>query len=251
MKIHSFYFLVSLMGASCLFQSCTRTGDDVWDDTKSAGRHVQRGIRSLGGKQGDSRQISSYEEFECIDDECAYPGTNFQEYNYTNRSNTPCDYVPLIDQEHQQLSMDEVSRQPRETPGEPGSTIPSIEAFRDPSTIPYMASTFRNIYFEYNSSLIKSSDSLQTIHDIADFMQHHPRVYVFIEGHTDERGPQLYNFALGARRSNTVRNLLINEGVNPDRLFTVSYGKERPLVLENHEEAWSKNRRVEFKVYER
>ncbi len=82
-------------------------------------------------------------------------------------------------------------------------------------------------------------------------MRFHPNIYIFIEGHTDERGPQAYNLALGSRRANTVRNLLINEGVDPDRLFTISYGKERPVILERHEEGWAKNRRGEFKIYER
>ncbi|MFI5344134.1 MAG: OmpA family protein, partial [Chlamydiales bacterium] len=110
---------------------------------------------------------------------------------------------------------------------------------------------FRTIYFEYDSSLVKGQANLQTIHRIADYLRSHPNVYVFIEGHTDERGPQAYNLALGSRRANEVRNLLLSEGVNPNNLFTISYGKERPLIMENHEEGWSKNRRAEFKVYVR
>src|SRR5204863_3856415 len=126
-----------------------------------------------------------------------------------------------------------------------------IQAFLDPSTNPQLAGIFRPIYFDYNSDLVRGPQNLQIVHNIADFLRTHPNMYVFIEGHTDERGPQAYNLALGARRANAVRNLLINEGVDPDHLFTISYGKERPLVMENHEEGWSKNRRAEFKIYER
>ena len=140
---------------------------------------------------------------------------------------------------------------PRETPGEMGSSIPGIEAFRDPSTHPQLASVFRSIYFEYNSDLIKGPENFSTLHQIADYLRSHPNVYLFIEGHTDERGPDAYNYALGLRRANTVRNRLLNEGVNPDRVFTITYGKDRPVVLEKHEEGWAKNRRAEFKIYDR
>jgi peptidoglycan-associated lipoprotein len=55
--------------------------------------------------------------------------------------------------------------------------------------------------------------------------------------------------ALGSRRANSIRNALIKEGVNPDNVFTISYGKERPIAFENNEEGWSLNRRAEFKLY--
>ena len=48
-----------------------------------------------------------------------------------------------------------------------------------------------------------------------------------------------------------IRNQLITDGINPDHIFTISYGKERPLIMEHHEEAWAQNRRAEFKVYQR
>ena len=99
--------------------------------------------------------------------------------------------------------------------------------------------------------MVKGQQNLQTVHGVLDFLNSHPNVYVFIEGHTDERGPQAYNMALGSRRANAVRNLLVEDGISPDRLFTISYGKERPVILEQHEEGWAKNRRDEFKIYER
>lgn len=250
MKTKKIFFLAALMGTICMLQSCTRTGNDVWEDTKSAGRHVKRGARAFGGKQGDSRQISSRGDFECVEDENCYPDGNgdFQEAYAGGQEG---DFIPIDDPSNELSSADMVSRPPRETPGEAGSSIPGIQAFRDPSTIPALAGIFLPIYFEYNSSMVKGAQSLQTVHAIADFLRTHPNVYVFIEGHTDERGPQAYNLALGARRSNAVRNLIISEGINPDRLFTISYGKERPVILEQHEEGWAKNRRAEFKIYER
>ena len=253
MKTRKLFFLATLMGAACMLQSCSRTGNDVWEDTKSAGRHVNRGARTLGGKQGDSRQIRSRGDFEGIDDENFYPDGSVQADDYQDvySGGQDGDFIAIDDPYNELGTADMVSRPARETPGDPGSSIPGIQAFRDPSTIPQLAGIFRPIYFEYNSSMVKGTQNLQIVHGIADFLRTHPNVYMFVEGHTDERGPQAYNLALGARRSNGVRNLLISEGVNPDRLFTISYGKERPVILEQHEEGWSKNRRAEFKIYER
>lgn len=70
-----------------------------------------------------------------------------------------------------------------------------------------------------------------------------------MEGHCDERGPEAYNLALGSRRAHAVRNMLLQQGVHPDQVFTISYGKERPLVMEHHDEGWAQNRRAEFKIY--
>lgn len=249
MNTRKFFFLTALLGVICMLQSCTRTGNDVWEDSKSAGRHIKRGARAFGGKQGDSRQVRSRGDFECIEDENFYPEGSCQASDYCGSQDG--DFIPIDDPANELQSADMVSRPARETPGEAGSSIPGIQAFRDPSTIPQLAGIFIPIYFEYNSSMVKGNQNLQVVHGISDFLRTHPNVYIFIEGHTDERGPQAYNLALGARRSNAVRNLIISEGISPDRLFTISYGKERPVVLEQHEEGWSKNRRAEFKIYER
>lgn len=253
MMTRKLFFLTTLLGAVCILQSCSRTGNDVWEDTKSAGRHVKRGARALGGKQGDSRQIRSRSDFDGFEEEGFYPDGSFQEADYQDvySGGQGGEFIPIDDPMNELSSADMVSRPPRETPGEPGSSIPGIQAFRDPSTIPQLAGIFQPVYFEYNSSMVKGMQNLQVVHRIADFLRTHPNMYVFVEGHTDERGPQAYNLALGARRANAVRNLLISEGISPDRLFTISYGKERPVVLERHEEGWAKNRRAEFKIYER
>lgn len=263
MKKPSFLLLLSLVSSLGLFQSCTRTSDDVWDDTKSAGRHLQRSAKAMFGCHDNSRQVRCRSDFDGIEDQCYSYDTCSQSFDYNNQfqpyfmeeqepAQQSYDYVPLQDPVNDDLAMgDYIARQPRETPGEPGSSIPSIQSFEDPSTIPELAGIFKPVTFEYDSSLLKGPYNLQTIHQIAFYLRAHPYVYVFIEGHTDERGPQAYNLALGARRANTVRNMLIDEGVNPDNLFTISYGKERPVMMENHEESHAKNRRAEFKVYAR
>jgi len=80
----------------------------------------------------------------------------------------------------------------------------------------------------------------------ADWMKANPDVVTRVEGHADERGTPEYNLALGERRARKVRDLLIEFGVNPSNLMTVSYGEEMPIETASTDEAWSINRRTEF-----
>lgn len=72
----------------------------------------------------------------------------------------------------------------------------------------------------------------------------HPNVRITIEGHCDERGTREYNLALGDRRANSAKNYLAAKGVSPDRMTTISYGKERPIALGSDEASWAQNRRA-------
>ena len=214
---------------------CCRSTPEVWEDTKSCSRHLKRGLCTLGGKQNDSRAVRCPEEFYCMQN------------SYED------DFIPLIDDEQtNRLGATELSTpQPNTTPGDPGSPVPGIEAFRDPATNPQLATIFENVHFEYNQNLVKGQENIAIVKNIAAYLRSHPNTYVFVEGHCDERGPEAYNLALGSRRANAVRNMLVQDGVNPDHVFTISYGKERPLILDPHEEGWAQNRRAEFKVYQR
>jgi len=72
-----------------------------------------------------------------------------------------------------------------------------------------------------------------------------PNRYSFtIEGHADERGTREYNIALGARRAQSVRSYLASRGIDPNRMRTISYGKERPVAVCNDISCWSQNRRA-------
>lgn len=241
MKFTKAFSLLTLLALTVALSGCRRSGSDVWEDTKSGSRHINRGFRSLGGKCGDSRAVCSSADFLGADDE------------WVQTSRSGGDFVPLSDQPPaSQLAMSEfVAQQPSQTPGDPGSSLPGIDSFRDPATIPALAGIFKNIHFDYNDYLIRGPENAQIMRQVTDYMRQHPGAYVFVEGHTDERGPEAYNLALGSRRANAVRSELIQNGVNPDNLFTISYGKERPLVMESHEEGWAKNRRAEFKIYQR
>ncbi|MGC6471557.1 MAG: peptidoglycan-associated lipoprotein Pal [Parvibaculales bacterium] len=97
------------------------------------------------------------------------------------------------------------------------------------------------VFFETDSSRLSAS-ARNTISKQAEWLNTNS-VNLLIEGHADERGTRDYNLALGARRANAVRDFMVSLGVDPSRLSTVSYGKERPVSLCADESCWSKNRR--------
>ena len=78
----------------------------------------------------------------------------------------------------------------------------------------------------------------------AAWLQKFPQVRVTIEGHCDERGTREYNLALGDRRDNAAKNYLAAKGIDPSRMTTISYGKERPLALGSDDASYAQNRRA-------
>ena len=86
--------------------------------------------------------------------------------------------------------------------------------------------------------------SRSTLDKQAQWLQQYANYTFTIEGHADERGTREYNIALGARRAQAVRDYLAAQGVQPGRMRTVSYGKERPVAVCNDISCWSQNRRA-------
>lgn len=97
------------------------------------------------------------------------------------------------------------------------------------------------IYFSYDQFTL-SPDARQTLREQAEWLKRYNRYTAVVEGHADERGTRQYNIALGARRANSVKAFLVSQGVEPSRLTTVSYGKERPIDARSNEEGWARNR---------
>ena len=83
-----------------------------------------------------------------------------------------------------------------------------------------------------------------TLDKQADWLNRYPRYRFMVEGHADERGTREYNFALGSRRAESVKNYLIAKGVSASRMHTISYGKERPVATCDDISCWSQNRRA-------
>jgi peptidoglycan-associated lipoprotein len=99
------------------------------------------------------------------------------------------------------------------------------------------------VFFELDSYSIDGEDRA-TLDAQAAWLQRYPNVRVTIEGHADERGTREYNLALGDRRANAARDYLQSRGVDPSRMQTISYGKERPAVVGDSETSYAQNRRA-------
>jgi peptidoglycan-associated lipoprotein len=98
------------------------------------------------------------------------------------------------------------------------------------------------VFFGYDQYDL-TSEARSTIERQAQWLKTYPSVSIMVEGHADERGTREYNIALGEKRASAVRNYLIANGVEPSRLQTISYGKERPAVMGADETSWAQNRR--------
>ncbi len=107
----------------------------------------------------------------------------------------------------------------------------------------FESSMLKDIYFNFDRYDIRPDDAA-VLQENAALLKKFPKVKIQIEGHCDERGTIEYNLALGERRANKTKDYLVSLGISPDRISTISYGKERPLDPGHHEEAWAKNRRA-------
>ena len=99
----------------------------------------------------------------------------------------------------------------------------------------------QRVFFGFNSSEI-SKEAKDNLLGQALYMKKHEDVKIQIAGNCDERGSTEYNLALGARRANAAKEVLVKDGIDSKRISTISYGKERPLVKGTGEEVWKWNR---------
>lgn len=108
----------------------------------------------------------------------------------------------------------------------------------------------RDVLFPYDSYVL-TQEARALLQEKAKFLQQNPELKTLIEGHCDERGTKEYNLALGDRRAQAAKRYLTGLGISPERMKTVSYGKERPVDPAHNEEAWAKNRRAHFVLQEK
>jgi peptidoglycan-associated lipoprotein len=109
------------------------------------------------------------------------------------------------------------------------------------STSYFQTNVGDRVFFAFNQSDL-SADARRTLERQAAWLKQFPQKRATIEGHCDERGTREYNLALGERRANAAKDYLVALGVPASRLSTISYGKERPIVLGSNESAWAQNR---------
>lgn len=103
------------------------------------------------------------------------------------------------------------------------------------------------VHFAFDSSVVRTEEKPR-VAAVAEYLKSNPANAVKIEGHCDERGTEEYNRALGDRRAQALREALVQLGIEPTRVDTISYGKDRPLDHGHDDAAWRQNRRGEFIV---
>src|ERR1022692_3300639 len=111
------------------------------------------------------------------------------------------------------------------------------------------SSNMKDVFYDYDSYDV-SAQYQQVLQGDARFLQQHKSLKFTIEGHCDERGSTESNLALGDNRANAAKQALAQLGISPDRMRTISYGKEKPFCTESNESCWQQNRRAYF-VYQK
>lgn len=220
----SFFSLAALISLS----SCMQNSNENWEDVKTAGRYMKRGVDGLWGKEYESRMLASDDEFVGPYDD---------------------DFIPLNDSDLKNSfsATDMAIPQPKASPGQNG--VPSIDQFSD---IPLsLQSIFHKVHFETDEYVLRDPKDVQAIMQMAAYLKKNPSVYLIVSGHCDERASASYNMALGMRRANYIRGLLVKNGVDLNRLYTVSKGKEDPIAKGHLAQDWRENRRAEFKIYQK
>jgi peptidoglycan-associated lipoprotein len=219
---------IFLFSLTCLLMTgCkSKNNGNVWDDNQTAGNYKGTAQNLWNKMTGNAKE------------EVSFFGPSEE------------DFIALNDEDLKKTKFtDGAIPQPKADPGEKGSGVPGIESFKTPSG--ELASIFKSLHFNTDDHILRDKNSLSLIERAADYLKSHANLYVFIEGHCDERAPEAYNLALGSRRANYVRSLLVQKGVDPEHVHIISYGKERPIDLGHDQQAWAKNRRADFKVFKR
>ncbi|MCD6662482.1 MAG: peptidoglycan-associated lipoprotein Pal [Comamonas sp.] len=125
------------------------------------------------------------------------------------------------------------------------SAVAPVDLNATQGTVQGPVGVARIIYFDFDSYTVKPE--YQSVLDAhARFLKSHTATRVTLEGNTDERGGREYNLALGQKRADAVRRSLGLLGVPESQMEAVSFGKEKPAVQGNSEDAYAKNRRVEL-----
>jgi len=106
----------------------------------------------------------------------------------------------------------------------------------------------KSIYFNFNKYNIRSNMTNTLQQDIQTLKVSDSSYTIKLEGNCDDRGSNEYNFALGLRRANTVKKSLVNAGLSASHITMISYGKTKPVCMQQAPECWQRNRRVDFKL---
>jgi peptidoglycan-associated lipoprotein len=130
------------------------------------------------------------------------------------------------------------------TGADPSATAGAATGGPAPNTVEYFNVVVGDRVFFDTDRHDLTAEAQFVLSKQAEWFAANPGATATVEGHADERGTREYNLALGARRANSARAYLIGQGVDGNRLRTVSYGKERPVAVGSDEGAWAQNRRA-------
>ena len=124
-----------------------------------------------------------------------------------------------------------------------GTAIKSLFAKTKQTASDKLIAVGDRVLFDYDSASLDSSSKI-LLDAQSRFLRANTDLNFIVEGHCDERGTREYNLALGEQRATAVRDYLVIQGIDPDRIKVISYGKEKPAVFGSNGMAWSKNRRA-------
>lgn len=147
--------------------------------------------------------------------------------------------APVEDRAAAEAAKDSTSTRGAGATGVTG-TAGAMQPHRDPAN---MLSQKRSVYFDYDQFTIKD-EYRATVEGHAKYLQSNRTLRLTLQGNTDERGTREYNIALSARRATVTREFLVSQGIEPNRITTIAFGKERPVALCDAESCWSQNRRA-------
>jgi len=122
-------------------------------------------------------------------------------------------------------------------------TVNAIVASAEPSPSDedLFGRNVKDVFFDYDKYAIRPTEASVVQNDEA-FLAQHPNIKILVEGHCDDRGSEEYNIALGASRAESAKQALVQQGVSPARVRTISFGKEKPFCTEDNEQCWQQNR---------
>ena len=128
-------------------------------------------------------------------------------------------------------------------------SLSSMEAIsRGVAAVTPPGAALKDVYYQFDSVELEG-EAIEVLKKNAEWLQANPKVRVEVEGHCDDVGSAEYNLALGAKRAQTAKDFLVNQGIAAERLVTISYGKEAPACFELTEECRVRNRRARFVIF--
>jgi len=128
-------------------------------------------------------------------------------------------------------------------------SLSSMEAIsRGVAAVTPPGAALKDVYYKFDSVELEG-EALEVLQKNAEWMKANPKARVEVEGHCDDVGSAEYNLVLGAKRAQSAKEFLINQGIASDRLVTISYGKEAPACFDPAEDCRVRNRRARFVMF--